>query len=955
MNIWLQSRQIIWLQLLTALAAVNAVAAPAPYAVDADTLHLWHLDEAAPPCMDAVAGGTNLTSLNSGATLGAANVSFPGFGFCLNTYDGGADNPAQKDASLSALPLVSGSGDDVALTLADSVTGAFTFEAMVRVDFDPTVSLAARGSGMQIMSGDGDGTLDRVFQWRIYPVGVVSGTSDTNVTRMEFINIRQGVAIQSIGFPLPTNGVNAIASNQWYHVAVTYNGNANTANNLLFYWTPADAAVTAANLIGAATMSNDLSVAACDFTVGNEGRAANGSTENFVGLIDEVRISRLARASNQMLFTTNASSDAARILTGPIPAYLNVLVGQPANFAISVGGTNVAIQWRHAGVPLPGETNAMLTLTSAGLKDAGNYDAVVTNGFPSAVTSSVATLVVTVPEQTPSGPFVSYVPIDDGDPGTSENGYAGSAINSISFAQNNLITIGSQQFISYYRRHATNANHAANNTVAVARRTVGESLWEVFPTSFTSFNINDTHNVISMAIDGDGVIHMSWGMHVNNLLYARSTGSVLGGNPIVMTNLGTAGMTGQENSVTYPKFQTLPDGDVLFLFREGSSGSGDWYLNRYDTVTDTWSPVHTNGSGVQQPLMLGRGDSPDNCFYPDRLTLGPDGMLHMAGVFRYNSDSQAGESGYQTNHRYVYLRSPDGGTTWQRSDGSAITVPVVEAGWFKSLGTNHVPEIVKDLPEGHSIMNESGMTTDRAGRPIIANWWADNAASGDHTRQYHIFFHDGSQWQQRTVSARTNDNPATKYSEAQLGSSRMGRPVVLTDTDDRIIVIYNDNRFPGVTTVFSEPRAKDPNRNKWTRTNLTHENIGDWDATYDEARWKQDGVLHLFYQKLPGMGMSYSSQNNSTPVSVLEWNAASYFDHRPTLKISLTNATDTVLTWNAQPGWFYQIQSGTNLTAWENVAALPGTMGELNYTHTNSIGHFERYWRIEAHEGGFAP
>ena len=298
-----RSRRLVWFQLLAVLAAGlagNALATPAPYSADAATLHLWHLDETAPPCVDSAAGGTNLTALVNGATLGPANSAFAGFGTCLSTVDGGQSNPTQKDAALSVRPLLNGTGDDVLLTLADPVTGAFTFEALVRMDFDPAVSLTARGSPMQIISGDGDGTLDRVFQWRLIPAGIVSGASDTNVTRMEFINLRQGTGIQSLGFLLPTNGVNAIASNQWYHVAVTYNGNENTASNLLCYWTRADAAVPAANIIGAATMSNDLSVASCDFVLGNEGRATGGSTGNFIGLIDEVRISRVARAADQM-------------------------------------------------------------------------------------------------------------------------------------------------------------------------------------------------------------------------------------------------------------------------------------------------------------------------------------------------------------------------------------------------------------------------------------------------------------------------------------------------------------------------------------------------------------------------------------------------------------------------------------------------------------------------------
>jgi hypothetical protein len=349
--------------------------------------------------------------------------------------------------------------------------------------------------------------------------------------------------------------------------------------------------------------------------------------------------------------------------------------------------------------------------------------------------------------------------------------------------------------------------------------------------------------------------------------------------------------------------------------------------------------------------MLGLGHVPDNCFYPDRITLGPDGMIHLAGVFRYNGDSPAKQSGYQTNHRYVYLRSPDGGTTWQRSNGSAISVPIVEDASFKNLGANHVPEIVKNLAEGHSIMNESGMTTDSTGRPIIANWWADQAATGNHTRQYHIFFHNGTTWQQRTVSARNIDNPATRYSEAQLGSSFMGRPIVLTDAADRIIVLYNDNRVDGITVVFSQPLAQDPNRNNWSRMNLTFENIGQWEATYDENRWKTDGVLHMLYQKLPGMGKSYSTSNNSTPVSVLEWDAHSYFNSPLTWVVDTQTvpgeATVSALT---KVGFRHYLKTSSNLDfSAAPVVSLPGD-GSWQDLGTWPTNEPRRFWRIESIE-----
>src|SRR5689334_25128994 len=47
-----------------------------PYTPDADTLHLWHMNEATAPVADAAPNGTDLTALENGATLG--NESYSG-------------------------------------------------------------------------------------------------------------------------------------------------------------------------------------------------------------------------------------------------------------------------------------------------------------------------------------------------------------------------------------------------------------------------------------------------------------------------------------------------------------------------------------------------------------------------------------------------------------------------------------------------------------------------------------------------------------------------------------------------------------------------------------------------------------------------------------------------------------------------------------------------------------
>jgi peptidoglycan/xylan/chitin deacetylase (PgdA/CDA1 family) len=283
-----------------------------PYTPDENTLHLWHMNEATPPVADAVANGTDLTALENGATLG--NESYggvKGFGTALGTYTG---NPATRpgsagqDCYLAALPLQNGPADNVTMTYAGS-SDAFTYEALARIDFNPTATFGADGWGqgknlfMQIINGDADENANRVFQFRLAPIGTLNGNSSVLV---EFININKGASPQSLTAVVPTEGPDAIREGGWYHVAVTYNGQADQPDNLRFYWTTLEASKVAANLIGTGQMSHSLpSGCAPDFAIGQTGRQSPVTptpNNNFVGLIDEVRISGIARSDNEMMF-----------------------------------------------------------------------------------------------------------------------------------------------------------------------------------------------------------------------------------------------------------------------------------------------------------------------------------------------------------------------------------------------------------------------------------------------------------------------------------------------------------------------------------------------------------------------------------------------------------------------------------------------------------------------------
>ncbi len=942
--------------LLCGAAAVDG--AVLPYGVDGPTLHLWRFDESAEAAAvdDAVPGGVGLTAIANGATLG--NPSFTGFASAASTYDAGPDatlaaNPSGvpgRDAYLAPLPLVNGSGDNVALTCTGA-DGAFTFEALVRADFGPTNLAVAPDTSryMQILSADGDST-ERVMQFRI-----LWNTANDPTPELQFVNI-SAAGIQNLVATLPLAGSNALAQGWWYHVAVAYNGQSNTADNLRLYWTRVETNRTRADLLASLCMTHNLPAGPADWTIGNEGRATGGSDGNWVGLIDEVRLSGIARSPTDFLFVVDADGDG--LPDSWETTYFPTIATWGAGDDPDGDGPGNLEEYLAGTVPSDPASNPSDT-DADGLPDAwelhwfgslaqGPADDPDGDGRSNlqeyqAGTPPVASGVVS------AVPHARYIPVEDGDPETSEFGYAGSSsINAVSFICSGLRTVGDRQFLVYYGRHATDPTCAHNNKIAVARRDLAANVWEVFRTSFTANNIADGHDVVSFGIDGDGFMHISWGMHGDAYHYACTTHPVTGTDPVEFGPDRT--MTGSENAVTYPQFIPLPDGDLLYLFREGGSGNGDLYLNRYLRASGTWTNVH-RGGGSQTPFIKGTGWTPNYNAYWNLPCLDGAGNLFLIWTWRYNSDSPAGEAGYQTNHDFDYGLSPDGGVTWRRSDGSAYTLPITERG---EAGTNTMAEKILSIPEGWSLINQAGMCLDRTGKPVLAAWWAPGAGTNDHRRQYMVAFPGTNGWVTRQVSGRTIDAAGDKKPESEVRD--LGRPVIVADRDDRLIVLYRDNEGSnGLTVVHSLPRAIDPDRLAWTAFDLTTANLGNYEPVIDLARWDRDNVLSIVYQPTSGQGYTPPS-NTASEIGVLEWDTAAYFAHAPELSLdALTASGDAWLSFRAQPGWAYRLDASTNLASWDGVLTLPGTGGVTHLAHPGGAAGPRRFWRLEAKEGGFGP
>lgn len=435
-------------------------------------------------------------------------------------------------------------------------------------------------------------------------------------------------------------------------------------------------------------------------------------------------------------------------------------------------------------------------------------------------------------------------------------------MNAIAFRASALQTVGTQQFVTYFDD---------DRTVVVGRRTLGTDNWEIFDTGLEDIHSggNDDHNVISFGIDGDGRMHMSWGMHNNPLLYATSTAPVIGTNPITFN--APTGMTGvNENRVTYPQFFNAEGGDLLFLYRNGSSGNGDTQLNRYDSSSDTWQ-------SIQKPLFDGEvaGDGiPSLNAYPQTWGTDSQGTIHFTWTSRFQGDSPAGESGYQTNHNFFYAKSPDEGVTWERSDGS-VYAPIV--GSLAPISEANA-EVVIDIPEGSSLINQADMTIDNNDRPVLASWWAPDATQGDHTRQYMLGWYDGAAWQ---ISQITDRPFETKKSEAFVRD--LGRPIVMVDDDNRTIVAMRYKEAGNVITI-----AHSTDRQNWQFLDLTTEDLGVFEPTFDRTLWDRENKLNILYQPV-------ETGPSTTVLSVLEWDSAAYFDSLSApLKLSINRFTGDV-------------------------------------------------------------
>lgn len=265
-----------------------------------------------------------------------------------------------------------------------------------------------------------------------------------------------------------------------------------------------------------------------------------------------------------------------------------------------------------------------------------------------------------------------------------------------------LLTVGARQFVAYYD---------GERRMTVAARRLGKESWQRFAipsaqedapgykAATTSTRLGwDSHNSVTLAADADGYLHLSGNMHVNALTYFRTE------QPWEITSfVQHFAMTGaNEERCTYPRFLTDRKGDLIFHYRDGSSGNGSEIYNRWDRTARRWVRL------LDRPLTDGQGLMNAYLHEP---ALGPDGRFHMSWVWRNTPDCS-------TNHDLSYAVSDDL-VHWQTAAGEPIDLPM----------TLQTPGVIVDaVPAEGGIINGSGKVGfDSQGRAILTYHKFDGA------------------------------------------------------------------------------------------------------------------------------------------------------------------------------------------------------------------------------------
>ena len=372
-------------------------------------------------------------------------------------------------------------------------------------------------------------------------------------------------------------------------------------------------------------------------------------------------------------------------------------------------------------------------------------------------------------------------------------GWSNNSVNTVIFRNSALTSFKGIQYTAYYN---------PEGKMVLAKRKLNAKKWDVVITPYSG-NVKDAHNDISIAIDSEGYLHVSWDHHDTHLRYARSK------TPFSLELGEEQAMTGKDEAkVTYPEFHNLPNGKLLFCYRSGASGRGNMIMKSYDVKTQQWTSLQNN---------LIDGENQRSAYW--QICVGKKG-IYISWVWRESWD-------VSTNHDICYAFSADGGKTWQKSTGEKHNLPITKA----------TAEHAWDVPQNSCLINQTAMTVDDAGNPYITTYW-----NNDGIPQYKVVYLSDGKW-----NLLNTDFHQKTFNLGGGGTKRIpiSRPEILVNNSMLYLLYRDEERDNKITLAYTNLEKK-----QWQLKDISSFTVGQWEPNFDKELWQQKKQLHIFSQNV---------------------------------------------------------------------------------------------------------
>lgn len=402
------------------------------------------------------------------------------------------------------------------------------------------------------------------------------------------------------------------------------------------------------------------------------------------------------------------------------------------------------------------------------------------------------------------------------------NGMANTTMNTTEYNPR-FTTYNNNQYLLYVDN---------NNRFMMGKRELPDGDWNTSYIGVKS-KTREPHWMGSMEIGPKGHIFVTFNNRSDKLKWKKSKYpediTVWEENKTYMTEKN-------EDKANHDQFFRLNNGDLIFGFRDGGSGYGDWMLNKWSIEKNSWEALH-------HPLISGK-DKSVNAYVWNPIQSN-DGTIHLFWTWRASPDASS-------NHNILYAQSKDNGKTWLKSNGNKYNLPI----------NKDNAEVVDNISQNSGLHNHGWSSFDKkTHEPYVVYTKNDNE---DNTQIILTHLNKNRKWEIEQV---TNRNSNANIAGGTPIDYDLARPGVVVGENGKTHILVRDRRNSSFPWLI-ERKNKD---SKWQTSIVNFEPLNYSGIHIDQHNWIKNDILS-FISMSNTVGNVAGLKNVSKPVKVIDLN-----------------------------------------------------------------------------------